>query len=396
MYQRSVLYFLIFLLVLALLFRLPLLALLCTLLIVAGGVAWLWNRWALVRLDYSCAVSAPRAFPGDEVELQIRVVNRKPLPLALLRARELIPEGLSAIVDAPDRDFHGRQVLRRAASLSWYESLTWRYQLRCHARGSYRFGPATLEAGDPFGFFRSVREEPLHARLIVFPTLLPLAKLGLPATRPIGALRSKHLIRDPQRTVGVRDYTPDDPIKDIHWSATARVGLLQTRVYEPSTDRSLAIFLDLDTFERYWEGIDPRQVERLISAAATLARAGADEGYAVGLYVNGAPVEHQRLTRLPPSRSPAQLPLVMEVLAGLTAYSITPMARLLRASASKLSWGVTLLLVSAIAGDDTKAALLALREHGRSIVWLYLGEGRPPVVPGVAVHHAPPESDWRK
>jgi hypothetical protein len=35
------------------------------------------------------------------------------------------------------------------------------------------------------------------------------------------------------------------------------------------------------------------------------------------------------------------------------------------------------------------------REHGRNVAWLYLGEDRPPQMPGLPVRHAPPHGDWR-
>ena len=246
-----------------------------------------------------------------------------------------------------------------------------------------------LEGGDPFGFYRSAIDLPARTSLVVYPRLLPLESLGLPPRNPLGELRARQLIRDPLRTVGVRDYHPEDPLKDVHWSATARTGTLQTRIYEPSTSRELAIFLDLDSFEFYWQGIDEEQIERLISAAATLAKAGLEDGYAVGLYVNGAPAEFERFVRLPPGRSPAQLERIMETLARLTPYSVTPMARLLRTTTGDLPWGAALLLLSAIAPEGTRAALLRQRESGRSVAWLYLGDDAPPVVPGVLVKHAP-------
>jgi uncharacterized protein (DUF58 family) len=394
MFRRPTAYLLLLMLVAAFVLRMPLLALLCSLLLLAAGVAWLWNRWSVVRLGYEAVLSSERAFPDDEIELQLRVANRKPLPLAAVAVRELIPEGLTLLNDRIDRDFHGRQVINRSAGLGWYEGVSWRYRLRCDVRGAYRLGPASIETGDPFGFFHTVREEPRSTRLIIFPRLLPLADLNLAPVRPIGDLRARQLVRDPLRTVGVRDYHPDDPLKDVHWSATARVGSLQTRVYETTAERSLAIFLDLDTFAHYWEGIDPLQVERVISAAATLARHAVDEGYAIGLYVNGAPAEQERLARMPPSRSPAQLGRIMEALATLTPLSLMPVARLLRLTTGDLPWGTTILLVSSIALDPTRAALMTLRERGRSVAWLYLGEGTAPSVPGIAVRHAPPQSDW--
>ena len=75
---------------------------------------------------------------------------------------------------------------------------------------------------------------------------------------------------------------------------------------------------------------------------------------------------------------------------------VAPMARLLRTTAGDLPWGATLLLLSAIAPESTRAALLRQRERGRDVAWLYLGEDEPPAVPGVLVRHAPPRHDWRR
>jgi uncharacterized protein (DUF58 family) len=380
---------LVILVVLAVAFGQAGLALLCAMLLAAAGVAGLWSRWALARVGYERQLSQRKAFPGDEVELTIRVVNRKPLPLASLQVLDRLPAALA--VDGPVMYSGTRnaQLLSRRTSLRWYESVVWRYRLRPRARGAYRIGPVQLRGGDPFGLYTADEERELYASLLVYPRLLSLAELGLPARNPIGDTRAPSLLRDPLRTIGVRAYAPSDPLKDVHWAATARTGSMQTRVYEPTTSRTLAIFLDLDTFEYYYEGIDPEQVERMISAAATLAREGLDAGYAVGLYANGAPAEHEHLARLPAGRSPAQLGLIMETLARLTAYSVTTMARLLILTAAELRPGTTVLLVGCVNSEPLRAAMLRMRELGFQTSWLFMGDGQPPSVRGVAVYPAP-------
>src|SRR5262245_60743578 len=86
-----------FLLILSLALGQGLLALLCALLLLTAGLARLWKRWSLARVTYARELSHPRAFVGDEVELAIRVANRKPLPLAHLDIRDRIPAGLKVI-----------------------------------------------------------------------------------------------------------------------------------------------------------------------------------------------------------------------------------------------------------------------------------------------------------
>ena len=397
MFRRNTLGALVMLLLIALVLRQGLLSLLLSLLLLATGMAALWSRWALRGVSYERALSHTHAFVGDEIELTIRIANRKLLPIASLHVRERVPAALELVgVAMQPADRRTVRILGRTTALRWYERVVWRYRVRCPARGAFRFGPAQLFSGDPFGIFDTAESPADFSALVVYPKLLPLEELGLPANAPLGDVRVGQLFRDPLRTIGVRAYHPDDPLKDVHWAATARTGTLQTRVYEPTTSRSVAIFLDLDTFERYYEGIDAAQGERLISAAATLAQRLLAEGSAVGLYVNGAPAEFEHLVRLPPGRSPAQLELIMETLARLTLYSVTSMGRLMALSAGDLPVGATLLLVSAIAPDATRAALLRAQAGGRRAVWIYLGEDAPPRLPGVMVRHAPTRVDWRR
>lgn len=390
MFQQATLGFLALLLLIAVATGQAGLALICALLLVAAGVASLWSRWSLARVGYERRLSQQRAFPDDELELTIKITNRKLLPLASLQILDRLPPNLS--LDGKLRYGGARQgsSLQRRTSLRWYESVVWRYTLRPKARGAYRIGPVQLLSGDPFGLYTSEATEETYSTLLVYPRLLSLPELGLPARNPIGDTRAPSLLRDPLRVIGVRDYAPSDPLKDVHWAATARTGSLQSRIYEPTTARVLTIFLDLDTFEYYYEGVDPDQVERMISAAATLARAGLEAGYAVGLYANGAPAEYEHLARLPAGRSPAQLGLLMETLARLTAYSVTTIARLLRLNAAELHPGATVLLVGSVTSEATRAALLHLRQLGYQVVWLYMGAGAAPQVPGVTVYQAPP------
>jgi len=63
--------------------------------------------------------------------------------------------------------------------------------------------PATLESGDLFGLFRSLERRKQQDWLIVYPKVLPLSELGLPAKKPFGDIRSqKRIFEDGSRTVG--------------------------------------------------------------------------------------------------------------------------------------------------------------------------------------------------
>jgi uncharacterized protein (DUF58 family) len=387
MFKPQYRWVLISLLILALLLRQGLAIVLLGLLGLALVLSYLWGRWAFHRVAYSRVLSNDRAFVGDELTLTVRLSNPKLLGLPSLRIDDTVPAGLEYGDQhlLPHSQSHLR-VWRRRIGLRPYEAVSWSIRLRCPKRGFFSFGPVQLEATDAFGF--QVREHELPARtsLIVYPELIALPKLYLRAQHPIGETRApRHLLTDPVRTVGVRDYRREDPFKTIHWGATARRGELQTRVFEPTTSLDIAIMLNLDTFEHYWEGMRYDLIEQMISAAATVATEASNERLRFGLYVNGAPADSGQLIRIPPGRSPAQLELVLEALAKVVPYSITPFPNLLRSVGSSLGWGATVVIISAVPSTALQTAVLRLKRRGRRVLWLYAGDDLMPQLPGVEV-----------
>jgi len=374
------------LLLVALLIRQSLAVLLLGLLGVVLLAVLLWSRWALRRVVFERRLSAERGFVGDQVTLTQRVSNRKPLSLPSLQIDDSVPAQLAYPQnDVLPHALSRFKTLRRWTPLRSYEAVSWSAVIRCDKRGLYEWGPVRLVASDAFGLETVEHEYIAPLRLVVYPELLALPELHLSARHPLGDARARRqLLADPSRTVGVRDYRRDDPFKAIHWGATARRGELQTRVYEPTTSLSIAILLNLDTFEHYWEGMRYDQVETMISAAATVATRASDERLSFGLYTNGASAGSGRLVRITPGRSYSQLEVVMQSLARLVPFSLMAFPTMLQRLAPSLDWGATVVLVNAVASEAIKAELLRLR-RGRRIVWLWAGSGSAPELPGVEV-----------
>ncbi|HEY0736526.1 MAG TPA: DUF58 domain-containing protein [Herpetosiphonaceae bacterium] len=387
MFKPQLRWLLILLLVLALLLRQGLAVVLLGLLGMALGFAYLWGRWAFHRVTYTRSLSNDRAFVGDTVTLTVRLENTKLLGLPSLRVDETVPAQLDYrevhLLPHPQSRL---QIWRRRIGLRPYEAVSWSVDIGCPARGFYTFGPVHLEATDAFGFQTRELDVSSRTNLIVYPQPIALPRLHLRAQHPIGESRApRQLLTDPSRTVGVRDYRREDPFKTIHWGATARRGELQTRVFEPTTSLDVAIVLNLDTFEHYWEGMRFDLIERMISAAATVATEASSERLRFGLYANGTPAESGQLIRIPPSRSPAQLNIVLEALATVVPYSITPFPNLLRQIGPTLDWGATIVMISAVPSDAIQSAVLRLKRRGRRILWLYGGDDAVPQMPGIEI-----------
>jgi uncharacterized protein (DUF58 family) len=86
----------------------------------------------------------------------------------------------------------------------------------------------------------------------------------------------------------LRDYRAGDPLRAIHWRASARHGELLVAERTDPACRRLAIVLD--TSGRGASGpLEPRRFEHLVAAAATLAAACLEKGWQVTVHGGFAP-----------------------------------------------------------------------------------------------------------
>jgi uncharacterized protein (DUF58 family) len=355
-------------------------------------VAWWWMRVSLQHVEYERALDKRRAFPGEQVAMSIRITNRKLLPLSWLEASDEIPMALP-LVNGTLMPTHIPEIgsVENALSLRWYERVTRDYVLSCKARGVHNLGRVHLTSGDLFTLFEQTEDRDTDDQLIVFPRIWPIEDLGLPSKDPFGEQKApRRLIRDPLRTVGVRDYRPEDDLRHIHWKATAHTGDLQVRVYEPTASLDLVILLNVTTLEHHWQGVLPELFERTISVAGSIATWAIGKKHKVGLVTNGCLVQSDQPARVPPGRSPEQLPAILEMLAGVTPFATASIERILHRESPRLPWGATLVVVTAIVTDRLAEAFVNLRNAGRRLALVSLEDDPPPLLQSVTTFHLPP------
>ena len=358
-------------------------------------VSWLWNRWALVGLDYRRYFDRQRVFPGEAVEMTLEVTNRKLLPLSWVRFEDQFPLNITPeeIKLSPLASLESTGFLRSAFSLRWYERVRRTYRLHCPQRGYYFLGPVKVDSGDLFTLFSTQQERLLRDSIIVYPEVWPLSELGLTTRAPFGEVRTRRsLIQDPTRTRGIRDYRPEDSFRHIHWKASARRGELQTRVYEPTTDMNLLVALNVTTLPKIWMGVRPDLLERAVVVAASIANYAVEHKWTLGLLSNGVPRSDQPIKVLP-GRSPDQLSHVLEALAAVSSFATGSIEALLRAESPNLPLGPTLAVVTAVVGEELLATLIQLKQAGRRVVLISLAKDPPPDdLEGILVHHLPEDA----
>lgn len=394
MFNKAWIQLALMLILLGLLFDVRALLIISAFLLSALPVAWWWNRRCLDDVLYERVLSEQRAFPGEMLELTLRLTNRKLLPLAWLSVEDqwsmALPLETGVLFPSPSGQMG---LFRTAFAIRWFERVSRRHRIHCTRRGFYAFGPARLGSGDIWGLFRqSLIWEDLDW-LVVYPQVLPLETLGFTPKEPLGETKAAwRIFEDPTRAVGIRDHQPEDGFRHIHWKASARRQELQVKVYEPTTSHNLVIFLNVATFARHWEGVKPLLLEQTIAVAASIASHAVEDRYLVGLLVNGSIPHSDQPIKVLPSRRPDQLARVLEALAAVTSFTTSNIESLLLSESPRLPWGSTLVLVTAVVTDDLLAALVRLHDVGRRLVLVSL-EDEPShpytLPPQILVYHLP-------
>jgi uncharacterized protein (DUF58 family) len=330
-----------------------------------GLLAQSWRRFGLREVTYQRQFSERRLFPGEQTVLHMQLINRKILPLPWLGVSEEFSSGLRPVQDGERHGSVQRFTVRQSFTLGPFERVERDLPLLAVRRGYYAFSAVTAAAGDPFGLYRAEGTLGSREEVLVYPALLENWQYQVTAQQPFGEVVTRRPVwLDPARPAGVRDYIPGDQLRQLHWRATARLGRLQTRRYDPAAAVHLMIVLDVNTAEQAWRGVDHAVLEHAISVAASIARDAIENRLPVGLLANALSVNSDQTIRVPPGRSPDQLAAILEELARLVLYFGLPIGQLLERELPRLPVGAAVVLVSVLDSPDTDAAFAMVRHRG--------------------------------
>ncbi len=402
----------------SLIFHQPLLFIAGLLAFALAAIPEVWYRFCLAGLVYRRQLEERRIFFGEAITLRLVVENCKMLPLPWLEVEDEFPEALGLRGGRLEPHHKPRRMLLiNALSLWLFQRVTRRYQVRCSARGVFTFGPVILRSGDPFGILTREQQVERLDTILVYPPILPVERFGLPSRHPFGEHAApRRLLEDPLRVGGIRDWVPGDGLRRVHWKATARAMTLQSKVYEPTTTWTLALFLNVNSYPNPTLGINPALLELVIAAAASIEAWAIEQGYATGLFSNGfqaitevdepLPAAGEDQTkesflaarvRLPPSSRPEQLSRLLEALARLIPYFGSPLEELLLREQAHLPLGTTVVVLStATAITPTLLdALLHMQARGYVVTLLLAGD-TPVETAALPVYRLGTEESWHE
>jgi uncharacterized protein (DUF58 family) len=249
-----------------------------------------------------------------------------------------------------------------------YLARTWLTQ-----RGAFAMGPTQLTTGDPFGLFRSSKENPAVQTLIVLPMLFELQSFTLPpGLLPGGQVIRRRSADITPHAAGVREYIHGDAMKRIHWPTSIRRGQLMVKEFEQDPQAEVWVYLDSQQSvhhqkpdpeeqppaESIFYGrkpnfkLPPSSLEYSISITASLAHYFIAQRRAVGYASAG-----RTFTVHQAERSERQEGRILETLAFVKADGDLSIAAMVAAQASQLPQGSTAILVTPTIRPDLLQAV---------------------------------------
>ena len=151
------------------------------------------------------------------------------------------------------------------------------YTVRPRRRGIHELGPATVRVSDPFGVVTELLDVAERTSLHVAPEPEDLTERGAALARESGNDPSRRAQPQPgPDNVTTREYRHGDPMRRVHWAASAKLGQLMVRQEDPRSTRRAVVVLDTAEQhwpgERVWAGVLPstHEFEWAVTAAASV------------------------------------------------------------------------------------------------------------------------------
>lgn len=244
---------------------------------------YLARRWT-ESLTATRNMSANEVVIGTTVGVHIKLENRDRWTIPWVLIDDLLP-ATALFGPPPALQLDGSNL--RMCSVPAKGARLIAYKLKTLRRGYFQIGPAITETGDLLGLHRRFRTLTKPAYLLVLPRLIPLAGYDVASRRPVGEVTIAYrLFEDPTLISGIRQYQNGDPMRSVHWRATARTGQLQSKQYQPTTVAGASIVLDLHVRSNP-DHHEPVRSDLAVTAAASICYTLMQMQQQFGIITNG-------------------------------------------------------------------------------------------------------------
>ncbi len=324
----------------------------------------LWNK----NLSVSINFSEEKAVEGDELILYETIINKKLLPLPILKVKFMTSKYLN-FLDFNNSIVTDNYYRNDLISIMMYQKLTRSLNFRCLHRGYFTINNADLICSDLFITFEAVKNYDMDIRLYVYPKPVDYIRLQAPFNKMLGTVLAKRFINeDPFEFRSIREYQSYDTLKTVNWKASAKTGSLKVNVYDYTSSQQVKIFINLES-DSIWKHEDLQ--EESIRLAVSLASAFIDQGIQTSIYTNGRDIITHEILNIPPGSGINHIKAINELLARIdTILPIPAFVPFIEENCLHSSENDYLIFISFYQKEDIQRLLLTSLEKKADFTWI--------------------------
>ena len=309
-----------------------------------------WPDWVLPKLYFNQSFTLENCYVGDSLVMTWKIGNKGRLPVTWIKLdTEFSPHISIDGVSANQRDwmeFKGINALPAQAELKYEYTCTF------HKRGYYLFKDLKYETADYLGIKSYEGRLSDRTFLYVYPSLRPVEALIDKSQQYMGDKEIRRwVVEDPLIHTGSREYTGSDPMKHIHWNATAQMGSLQVKKFAFTTELSAMLLLNSQTKDNFWDGTEDELLERMVETAAAYVDRFEKSGESYGFSSNCPVQEGAGGVMISAAKGRKHYHKVFRALSQMTHYSNCSMEDIVAYNVKQVPKTTRLILVTGIMND---------------------------------------------
>jgi len=258
-------------------------------------VAYILQQWslnnALKGISYEYTFTKQLVEPEEQIELISTVTNHSSRFVPFVELEEKFPVKVNLLQEGVNlrMDLMRNVSLASSVYLMPKSLLERRTLISFSQRGTYAFRGAKLSGGDFLGLSEKIESFPSFKEVVVYPKAVSLNQVDQMLGGFLGDVSVKRfMMEDPILTVGSREYTGREPLKQISWKQSARRNRLMVKQYDYTSDPVVSVLLDINVSNNVKSEVNFHLIEQCFSITRTVCQFLEQKGIAYDFISNAS------------------------------------------------------------------------------------------------------------
>lgn len=305
-----------------------------------------------------------RCTVGEPFNVTTIIENGKKLPIWFLYLEENFPRNIAELRNNRKNDL-GQGYHKSVVSVSGRERVKRTYSLVANKRGVYRLSDIKIGVGDIFALVTSIDYIRSNCEVIAYPKVKDLSMLLVDNSSILGEnIVRRWIFQDPLYFRGIREYTKENSMRDIHWKSSLKAQKLMVYEYDFTSDMNVTFIINVQCGEQYFSAVDCDAVEKAIDITLSLCKNFEKSGIACGLWSNAQLMGMNRKEISKIGTSLNNFNQILEFCARMDYTASKPALKYLEMSRNDFDINTTYVFVTSYLDDDICRELLRLRSRG--------------------------------